>query len=130
MTIREGNQKTTQKLWFGLAPYKIVFTNPQSWLCGIISGLLFTPTTIFAMIWGVAVFQEDKSLSFHSATIASALIPMGWVFGCPLLGYLTDRIGKRKPVLIGGAIVMILAILLLFFLKETGKGNSKPVISA
>jgi len=130
MTIREGNQKTTQKLWFGLAPYKIVFTNPQSWLCGIISGLLFTPTTIFAMIWGGAVFQEDKSLSFHFANIASALIPMGWVFGCPLLGYLTDRIGKRKPVLIGGAIVMILAILLLFFLKETGKGNSKPVISA
>jgi len=102
----------------GLAPYKIVFSNPQSWLCGIISGLLFAPTTIFAMIWGVAFFQEDKSLSFHSATIASALIPMGWVFGCPLLGYLTDRIGKRKPVLIGGAIVMILAICQIIFLPN------------
>ncbi|WP_432713858.1 MFS transporter [Pedobacter sp.] len=102
----------------GLAPYKIVFSNPQSWLCGIISGLLFAPTTIFAMTWGVAFFQEDKALSFHSATIASALIPMGWVFGCPLLGYLTDKIGKRKPVLIGGAIVMILAICQIIFLPN------------
>jgi len=116
--VKEPTPSASKLSLSGLAPYKIVFTNPQSWLCGIISGLLFTPTTIFAMIWGVAVFQEDKSLSFHSATIASALIPMGWVFGCPLLGYLTDRIGKRKPVLIGGAIVMILAICQILFLPN------------
>lgn len=101
-----------------LNPYKVVFSNPQSWLCGIISGFLFAPTTIFAMTWGVAIFQQDKAFSFHEATIASAMIPMGWVFGCPLLGYLTDRIGKRKPVLIGGATVMILAILQILFFPE------------
>lgn len=99
-----------------LGPYKIVFANPQSWLCGIISGLLFAPTTIFAMTWGVAIFQQDKAFSFHEATIASAMIPMGWVFGCPLLGYITDKIGKRKPVLIGGAAIMILTILQILFL--------------
>jgi len=99
-----------------LEPYKIVFSNPQSWLCGIISGLLFAPTTIFAMTWGVAIFQQDKAFSFHEATIASAMIPMGWVFGCPLLGYITDKIGKRKPVLIGGAAIMILTILQILFL--------------
>lgn len=99
-----------------LDPYKIVFSNPQSWLCGIISGLLFAPTTIFAMTWGVAIFQQDKAFSFHEATIASAMIPMGWVFGCPLLGYITDKIGKRKPVLIGGAAIMILTILQILFL--------------
>jgi MFS family permease len=99
-------------------PYKIVFSNPQSWLCGLISGLLFAPTTIFAMTWGVAFFQHDKAFSFYAATVASAMIPMGWVFGCPLLGYITDKMGARKPVLIGGALVMILAICQILFLPD------------
>jgi hypothetical protein len=32
---------------------RAVFKNPQSILCGMIAGLLFIPTTIFDMIWGV-----------------------------------------------------------------------------
>ena len=33
--------------------FGIVFRNPQSILCGLIAGLMFIPTTIFDMIWGV-----------------------------------------------------------------------------
>ncbi|MBB5621220.1 MFS family permease [Pedobacter cryoconitis] len=113
-------QKSTKQLHSKgfLSPYKVVFSNMQSWLCGIISGLLFAPTTIFAMTWGVAFFQQDRAFSFHDATIACAMVPMGWVFGCPLLGYLTDKIGQRKPVLIGGAALMILSLLQLLFLPD------------
>nr|WP_199075863.1 MFS transporter [Pedobacter sp. ASV19] len=101
-----------------LSPYKVVFSNKQSWLCGIISGLLFAPTTIFAMTWGVAFFQKDRNMDFHTATLASAMVAMGWVFGCPLLGYLTDKIGRRKPVLIGGALLMTLSLIQLLFLPD------------
>ncbi|WP_284943556.1 MFS transporter [Acidisoma cladoniae] len=31
------------------------------------------------------------------------------MIGCPLLGYLADRIGRRKPVLIAGALLMLVA---------------------
>ncbi len=40
-------------VWAMFAPYKVVLTNPQSYLCGFVGGLLFMPTTIGAMIWGV-----------------------------------------------------------------------------
>jgi MFS family permease len=92
-----------------LKPYKIVFSNPQSYLCGMIAGLLFAPTTIGDMIWGVASFQKDLQFSYHSAVLVASMVPLGWVVGCPLLGWLSDRIGRRKPVIMGSATVMILA---------------------
>jgi len=110
----DGNSK---KLGY-LETYKIVFKNPQSWLCGLISGLLFAPTTIFAMTWAVAFFEKDKQFVFHDAAVTSGMVAFGWVFGCPLLGFITDKIGKRKPVLVGGAVLMIVSLLQLIFLPD------------
>ncbi|MEN4762142.1 MFS transporter [Chryseobacterium sp. C39-AII1] len=114
----EESTETGAKPMGYLEPYKIVFKNPQSWLCGIISGLLFAPTTIFAMTWAVAFFEKDKQFVFHDAAITSAMVAFGWVFGCPLLGFITDKIGRRKPVLVAGAVVMILSLLQLIYLPE------------
>jgi MFS family permease len=98
-----------------LKPYKIVFSNPQSYINGLISGLLFVPTTVFAMTWGISFLVTDRGILQHSAVVASAMVPMGWVIGCPLLGFISDKIGRRKPVLIGGSMIMILCFLQLFF---------------
>jgi MFS family permease len=110
-TPKEQFGPHTQEAGIGsvLKPYKIVFSNPQSYLCGIIAGLLFAPTTIGDMIWGVASFQKDLQFSYHNAVLVASMVPLGWVFGCPLLGWLSDRMGRRKPVIMGSATVMILA---------------------
>ena len=86
--------------------FKVVFRNPQSILCGFIAGLLFIPTTIFDMIWGVR-FLEAHGLDFGSAVMRSATVPFGWIIGCPLLGFISDRLGRRKPVIIGGGVVLL-----------------------
>ncbi|HEX2641271.1 MAG TPA: MFS transporter [Pyrinomonadaceae bacterium] len=91
-------------------PFKAVFGNPQSILCGLIAGLLFIPTTIFDMIWGVRYLQEAHGFDYGSAVMRSAAVPFGWIIGCPLLGYISDRIGRRKPVIIGGAFVLLVCL--------------------
>src|SRR5262245_48477983 len=50
--------------WLGAAGrgLVVVFRNPQSIICGMIAGLLFIPTTIFDMIWGVRYLQEGHSI--------------------------------------------------------------------
>ncbi|HEX4566989.1 MAG TPA: MFS transporter [Vicinamibacterales bacterium] len=90
-----------------LRGFGIVFSNPQSILCGIVAGLIFIPTTIFDMVWGVRYLQEAHAMDYGSAVIRSATVPFGWIIGCPLLGATSDWIGRRKPVVAGGAAVLL-----------------------
>jgi MFS family permease len=90
-----------------LRAFGTVFRNPQSILCGMIAGLLFIPTTIFDMIWGVRYLQEARGFDYASAVLRSATVPLGWIIGCPLLGLISDRIGRRKPVIAAGAVVLL-----------------------
>jgi MFS family permease len=39
--------------------------------------------------------------------LRSSVVPFGWIIGCPLLGFLSDRIGRRKPVILGGAVLLL-----------------------
>jgi MFS family permease len=87
-----------------------VFRNPQSILCGMIAGLLFIPTTIFDMIWGVRYLQEAHGFEYASAVLRSATVPFGWIIGCPLLGFISDRLGRRKPVIAGGGGVLLVCL--------------------
>jgi MFS family permease len=101
-----------------LAPYKVVLSNPQSYLCGAIAGLLFAPTTILDMVWGVRFLQQDTGYSYGTAVFTASMVPMGWVVGCPLLGWVADQLHRRKPALISGTLLMLLCIVQLTYLPS------------
>jgi len=115
-TPRERSQAGGTSLWSAFAPYKKVLTNPQTYLCGLCAGLLFMPTTVGDMTWGVAFLRDAWHAGYAQAVDRAAMVPLGWVFGCPILGYLADRIGCRKPVIFAGAMVMLAATLAIYLL--------------
>jgi MFS family permease len=106
-----------------------VFRNPQSYICGAISGLLFIPTTILGMTWGVRFLQEARGHEYDAAVVLAATIPIGWMIGCPLLGFVSDRLGRRKPVIIGGTIALLAVLTwVLFGNPEIFRGHAVGVL--
>ena len=110
----------TRSLWSMFAPYKVVLRNPQSYLCGFIGGLMFMPTTIGDMIWGVPFLHEGLGVTASEAIARSSMVPLGWVIGAPLLGYIADRMQRRKPMLIVGLGLMLVSLIgIVYFSQST-----------
>jgi MFS family permease len=49
------------------------------------------------------------------AVLRSSSVPFGWIIGCPLLGMISDRIGRRKPVILAGALGVLACFLLILY---------------
>ncbi len=102
-----ASEHSKTSIWRMFDPYKTVLTNPQSYLCGLCAGLLFLPTTVGDMIWGVSFLREGWHIDYAEAVNRASMVPLGWVIGCPILGYAADHMGRRKPVLLAGMGLML-----------------------
>jgi MFS family permease len=118
-----------------------VVSNPQNWICaGIgfgVTGTLLAFSGLWAVPWLHSVHGYDKA---QAAGITS-LIFLGWAVGAPIAGWLSDRLGRRKPIILAlitlslGSFALIIysgtghatTLALLFF--SNGVGSSGMVVS-
>jgi MFS family permease len=119
---QDRSEHSKSSIWHMFDPYKTVLTNPQSYLCGLSAGLLFLPTTVGGMIWGVAFLRQGWHVDYGEAVNRASMIPLGWVIGAPVLGYIADHFGRRKPALFAGMAIMLVTALAILFLPP----NSLP----
>lgn len=99
-----------------LKSLKLVMSSRQTWLNAFYAGFLYGPSTVIGEAIGPAYLEYGRGLSAHSAAFAVGLIFIGWVFGGPLTGYISDRIGLRKPLMIASAICgLILTSIFVFY---------------
>lgn len=85
---------------------KFIFSlkNKQNWLAGIYTSCLNLPIMVLCALWGGSYLQSIHKLDPLTASNIISLIFIGSIIGCPLLGWLSDKHGKRKPIMLIGAV--------------------------
>ena len=91
-----------------------IIRQPQPWLLAIYGLLMFTPTLTLGASWGAGFLMAAYHLPLTKAGAMISLIFIGWAIGCPVFGFISDRIRLRKPPLyissIGGTICLFIII--------------------
>lgn len=104
-----------QMIWQGL---KIVLRNSQTWWNAVFVGLLYAPTAAFAELWGVYFLQQTRHLQPAMAATAVSVIFIGWAIGGPLTGWFSDRIKRRRPVMIASVSTSLILIISILYLPQ------------
>ena len=85
--------------------------NSQNWLAGLYTACLNLPIMVLCALWGNTYLQTVHGLNHLVAANIVSLIFIGSIFGCPLMGWLSDQQGLRKPIMIVGALCTGLTLL-------------------
>lgn len=109
----ELKERSSLSIWASL---RVILSSKQTWVNAMYAGFLYAPTAVISEAIGPAYLQYGRSLPAHAAAFASGLIFIGWGISGPISGWLSDRMGRRKPLMIFSALCgAILTSFLVFY---------------
>ncbi len=77
----------------------------QTWVAALYCSAMSVPMICFALLWGVAYLAQAKGLPRADASLGAAGMLFGWALGAPAIGWLSDRLGRRRAPMLAGALV-------------------------
>lgn len=109
------NNQTQLSLGGAFLQLWALIKQPYLWGAGILGGLLFLPTIVFADLWGIPYLQKLHGYSLTEAGLVTAMIYFGWALGSPFQGIISNLFKKRMRVLFWGALLAgILSLVALY----------------
>lgn len=119
--LQRVGRRTSHTMRTVLTGLKSVTTHRDTWLISIGCALMYLPLA-FAGNWGPRDLHVALNISTEEAPALYAMFYAGIGIGCPLVGWLSDRSGRRRPFLIAGGIAAALGMLLMAWLPESARG--------
>jgi MFS family permease len=105
-----------------------VLANPQSWVLALYGGAITGPILAFGGLWGVPYVMATYGLDRpRAATVATTML-IGWGVGGPLVGWISDRIGKRRPLLLIGSVLALGSLLGALYIPNLPLGAMQALL--
>ena len=102
-------------------PFKslgLIFKNPQIWLIGCISAILYLPLSVIAALWGSSYLEQTMQLDPEESSLCISMLAIGWLIGCPLFGKLSDLYQNRRNFLLLGCVGGFITMGLFLFAED------------
>ncbi len=100
--IQTKQEQAAQGIWRGLGR---IWRYRNTWLLFGAPGGMAGPVLTFAGLWGVPFLLARYGLEQSEAAAVCSLLMVSWALGGTLIGWLSDLIGRRKPLYLAGAVV-------------------------
>ncbi len=94
---------------------RLSYGNAQNWLGGICCNMMNLPVFILGAIYGGVFLIQTKGFTNTQASMATSMIFIGTLIGAPIVGFISDKIRKRKlPIIIGAVLSFVLITMIIY----------------
>ena len=87
-----------------------VARNGQTWLLAFCLGLISAPMLAFGALWGVPYLMQVYGVARAEAAFSISLMLIGFALGGPIVGWVSDHFGRRRPPLLVGIVLMLASL--------------------
>jgi predicted MFS family arabinose efflux permease len=98
-----------------LSGLKLVMSNSQTWLLALFGLACTGPMLAFSGLWGIPYISRVYDIDRTSAAAIMSLMYVGWMIGAPGIGWLSDHLGRRRPLMVGGIALAALTLLVILY---------------
>ncbi len=107
----------TKQSWHEIgSSLKQAATDAAVWKIALVASTMSGPMLTLGGLWGTPYMEAAYGLDRTKAASAISILFFGWAFGAPFAGWLSDRIRRRKHILVLGSGVLTIAVAALVFI--------------
>jgi len=100
------------------ASLKKATTDFTVWKIALVASTMSGPMLTLGALWGTPYFEVAYNLDRTTAASSVSILFLAWAFGAPFSGWLSDRIKRRKTILVAGSGILTLAMAVLIFVPN------------
>ena len=92
-----------------------VISKKTTWINSFAALFFYITTTAFGGLWGLSFVQTAYNVNKDVAGYAISMIFIGWLIGGPLMGFVSDFIGKRTTTIRIGIIGALISLVMVIY---------------
>ena len=116
-TIEEQETKppkeTWKAMWKGLGQ---AASTLEVWKVALVASTMSGPMLTLGGLWGTPYLISAYGLEKTDAAFLVSFLLLGWAFGAPFAGWLSDRIRQRKRIILAGSLIGTISMAAIVFL--------------